>query len=324
MIWMFSALVQHPEQFVPRTINELWRALYLVPVVYFFYEYTIDYISRKRIIRSFFLLIFQLFLFSTGMYIWRSLGIALHIHTVYKIYESREHAVSDLFGNSVFAIVFFGIIRHAYNYQKLKQAAQQLRIEKQQAELNYLKSQTNPHFLFNTLNNIYSLSRDKSDLAPESILRLSKILRFMLYETSGKYISLEQELKIIGDYIALEKLRYDETLKVSFNYSVDNIQQPIPPLLLIPLVENAFKHGVSETRNQPFIDIFLIVEDKILQFFVKNSAEVSTPEGNVKENIGLSNLRRQLELLYSEYHLTVEQSDSVFTAKLKINLNSHV
>ena len=107
MIWMFSALVQHPEQFVSRTINELWRALYLVPVVYFFYEYTIDYISRKRIIRSFFLLVFQLFLFSTGMYIWRSLGIALHIHTVYKIYESREHAVSDLFGNSVFAIVFF-------------------------------------------------------------------------------------------------------------------------------------------------------------------------------------------------------------------------
>ena len=89
-------------------------------------------------------------------------------------------------------------------------------------------------------------------------------------------------------------------------------------------MENAFKHGVSETRNQPFIDIFLIVEDKILQFFVKNSAEVLTPEGNVKENIGLSNLRRQLELLYSEYHLTVEQSDSVFTAKLKINLNSHV
>ncbi len=87
------------------------------------------------------------------------------------------------------SVFFFGIIRHIYNYIKLKQAAQQLRIEKQAAELNYLRSQTNPHFLFNTLNNIYSLARDKSDLAPESILRLSKILRFMLYETGGDLYS---------------------------------------------------------------------------------------------------------------------------------------
>lgn len=125
--------------------------------------------------------------------------------------------------------------------------------------MNYLKSQTNPHFLFNTLNNIYSLARDKSDLAPESILRLSKILRFMLYETGGDYICIDQEIKIISDYIALEKLRYDDSLRVSFQQAVD-LKQPLPPLLLIPLVENAFKHGVSETIHQPFVEIHLFRE----------------------------------------------------------------
>lgn len=216
------------------------------------------------------------------------------------------------------------MIRHIYRYTKLKQDAQQLRIEKQQAELNYLKSQTNPHFLFNTLNNIYSLARDKSDLAPESILRLSKILRFMLYETNGPYIAIEQELKIITDYIALEKLRYDDSLAIHFNNDIEDMKQALPPLLLIPLVENAFKHGVSETRNQPFVDIHLSVNKRLLMFKVRNSTEESPAEGKVKENIGLSNLRRQLEFLFTDYNLSLHHGDSVFTATLKINLASHV
>ena len=223
-----------------------------------------------------------------------------------------------------FALLIFGITRHVYNHIKLKQAAQQLRIEKQEAELNYLKSQTNPHFLFNTLNNIYSLARDKSDLAPESVLRLSKILRYMLYETSGDYIAIEQEIKIISDYIALEKLRYDDSLIINFNYDVEDMKQALPPLLLIPLVENAFKHGVSETRNKPFVDIHLSVKNRYLTFIVKNSFEGFKDEHEVKENIGLSNLRRQLELLYTDFDLSIKPEDSVFIATLKINIASHV
>ena len=252
------------------------------------------------------------------------LGTLLHIYTDFIHYSSCSHGVADQFGASIFAIFFFGITRHIYNYVKLKQAAQQLRIEKQEAELNYLKSQTNPHFLFNTLNNIYSLARDKSDLAPESVLRLSKILRFMLYETGGEYIAIEEELKIISDYIALEKLRYDESLHINFNYDIEDMKQAIPPLLLIPLVENAFKHGASETRTQPFVDIHLSVKNRQLALFVKNSSDGFTGEEKVKENIGLSNLRRQLELLFTDYNLSVEQSEGVFTATLKINLASHV
>ena len=146
----------------------------------------------------------------------------------------------------------------------------------------------------------------------------------MLYETGGAYIAIEQELKILNDYIALEKLRYDESLRVNFNYDVEDMKQALPPLLLMPLVENAFKHGVSETRGQPFVDIHLSVKQRQLTFIVKNSAEAFSEQANVKENIGLSNLRRQLELLYHDFNLSVQQGQSVFTATLKINLASHV
>jgi LytS/YehU family sensor histidine kinase len=146
----------------------------------------------------------------------------------------------------------------------------------------------------------------------------------MLYEAGGEYIAIEQELKIISDYIALESLRCDESLHVNFNYDIEDMKQALPPLLLIPLVENAFKHGVSETRHHPFVDIHLSVNKRQLAFVVKNSAEAFAGEGSVKENIGLSNLRRQLQLLYTDYNLAIHQADSVFTATLKINLSSHV
>ena len=146
----------------------------------------------------------------------------------------------------------------------------------------------------------------------------------MLYDTGGAYIAIEQELKIISDYIALEKLRYDESLRINFNYDVEDLKQAIPPLLLIPLVENAFKHGASETRGQPYVDIHLSIKNRQVVFVVKNSAETFAENKMVKENIGLSNLRRQLELLYKDFNLSVMQGEFEFTATLKINLASHV
>ena len=113
-------------------------------------------------------------------------------------------------------------------------------------------------------------------------------------------------------------------MRVNFNHDIEDMKQAIPPLLLIPLVENAFKHGVSETRDQPFVDIYLSVNNRHLTFVVKNSSEEFSAERNVKESIGLTNLRRQLELLYTDYDLSVKQNGSVFMATLKINLASHV
>ncbi len=316
--------------FLQVLLNNCWRTVYIIVVNFVFFEYVLAFIFRKRrwLVYNIFLGMVLLFVFmiiwSYGLYTWRSLGVELNIYTpLGEAGELKKLLVSQM-AFSAGSIFFFTIIRHTYKYIKLQRAEQQLRIEKQAAELNYLRAQTNPHFLFNTLNNIYSLARDKSDLAPESILRLSKILRFMLYETSGAFIAIDQELKIINDYIALEKLRYDESLRIYFNHDIEDMKQSLPPLLLIPLVENAFKHGVSETRDQPFVDIHLSVNKRQLTFVVKNSAEQLAVEGGAKENIGLSNLRRQLELLYTDYNLSVQQGESVFTATLKINLASHV
>lgn len=330
LLGIFATWHTYPGRFFPVVFNNAWGVVYIIVLNFILFEYSIPFVLKKRKVIIYNILLGILFLwihlmfYSYGSYAWRLLGIQLHIYTSLIEFASVNQVLQNQMGYSVGSVFFFGIIRHIYNYTKLKQSQQQLRIEKQVAELNYLKSQTNPHFLFNTLNNIYSLSRDKSDLAPESILRLSKILRFMLYETGGDYISIEQELRIISDYIDLEKLRYDDSLRINFNRDIEDMKQALPPLLLIPLVENAFKHGVSETRGRPFVDIHLSVNKRQLAFVVKNSSEALSSETGIKENIGLSNLRRQLELLYKDYNLAVQQGDSIFTATLKINLASHV
>ncbi|MES2893083.1 MAG: histidine kinase [Bacteroidota bacterium] len=323
---LFGDFMRHPETFAKRAWNNVWLLSYLTVLNFILFEYTLPYIkiSFSRILAGIFLLWIHLMLYAFGLYGWRALGINLHLYFPLIFHSSTMKGVETHVQYSIASVFFYGVVKHFYDHRQLSLSAQQLRLEKKEAELNYLKAQTNPHFLFNTLNNIYSLAREKSDLAPESIMRLSKILRFMLYETSGSFIAIEEELKIMSDYIALEKLRYDESLHVNFNYDLEDPKQSLPPLLLIPLVENAFKHGVSETRSRPFVDIHLLVKKKQLRFVVKNSTDLSASSDHIRENIGLSNLRRQLELLYTDFKLTVHQESEQFTATLNINLSSHV
>jgi two-component system LytT family sensor kinase len=349
LTWLVLAIgntaLNTPEIFVRQAVNETWRVIYLVSVMYLFFEYSLPSIRRKgRMLSSsigigVLLISFQLVLLSFGLYAWKTLGLALDIYTSYRhvtIYPATAYniMIEDVLYQAqggISAILFFGIAKLMYDNVKLKQAAQQLRLEKQEAELSFLKSQTNPHFLFNTLNNIYSLSRDKSDLAPESILRLSKILRYMLYETSGKFARIDQEVETLSDYIALEKLRYDYAVRIAFKHEIADVGQPLPPLLLITLVENAFKHGVAEASQHPFVDIDLAVDQQQLIFTVSNSVEASLgdkqqPDGQteIKESIGLANLRRQLELLYSDFTLSFQHKGNKFIASLRINLDSYV
>ena len=310
-----------PADFLKYAVNECWRMIYILPFNWLIYEWIWPRLSFKHIIRSLSWSMAIALITIFGLYTWRYLGIAAGIYTSFMTNKSISHILADQLGSTVGSLFFFGIVRHIYLHIMLKQTAQQLRIEKQAAELNYLKAQTNPHFLFNTLNNIYSLSRDKSDLAPESILRLSKILRYMLYETGGDFIAIADEIKIITDYLALEKLRYDDSLNIRFTQDIENMQQSLPPLLLVPLVENAFKHGVSETRHLPFVHIHLSVGKRQLALVVKNSSPAITEN---RENIGLSNLRRQLELQYTDFTLEHHREPGSYTASLTINLSSHV
>ena len=322
--WVLHDFIDQSDHFGSRMINNAWLAAYLTVINYILFEYTVPFFKFNwRLILAPIFFIAHFLCYSLGLYAWRFIGIKLNIYTEIRVHPSIEEGTTYHLPYALMSVIFFGLVKLIYDYVKLKQSAQQLTIQKQEAELNYLKSQTNPHFLFNTLNNIYSLAREKSDLAAESVMRLSKILRFMLYEASGEFISIEQELKILNDYIELEKLRYDDSLRINFNHNVEDVKQSIPPLLLMPLVENAFKHGVSETRTDPFIDIHLSVNNRLLSFVIKNSATNAEGDG-VVENIGLRNLRRQLELLYGEYELTTKFEENTFKASLKVNLASHV
>ncbi len=199
-----------------------------------------------------------------------------------------------------------------------KEAA--LKLEKREAELNFLKARTNSHFLFNSLNNLYGLVRRNDPGAADSILKLSNIVRYILQECDTDTIPIENEIKVIQDYLDLENLRYDERLRVNVDLQVEDQQTKIPPLTLLPFVENAFKHGVSETRTDPFVDIRLLQTNGTLHFVVKNSwdHEVSAGEGG----LGLKNVKRQLELIYgAQYELTITPADRIFTVELILNQN---
>lgn len=194
--------------------------------------------------------------------------------------------------------------------------------DKLETELKFLRNQTNPHFLFNTLNNIYALARKKSDDTADVVMKLSKLLRFMLYETKNEQIRISDEIKILDDYIELEKLRYNDRLTISFIREIDNENEQIAPLLLIPFVENAFKHGASESRFESFINLEMTLQNGILEFNIENTKEQNGKKLN-DENIGLTNVRRQLELLYKEHEVSIICEAAVFKVFLKVNLREY-
>lgn len=194
--------------------------------------------------------------------------------------------------------------------------------EKLETELKFLRNQTNPHFLFNTLNNIYVLARKKADETADVVMKLSKLLRFMLYESKNDQIKISDEIKMLDEYIELEKIRYNERLTISFLREIDNENEQIAPLLLIPFVENAFKHGASESRFESSIHLYMKLQNGKLDFYIENTKEQNEKK-NGDENIGLTNVKRQLELLYKNHEVTVENEASLFKVSLKINLRSY-
>jgi LytS/YehU family sensor histidine kinase len=194
-----------------------------------------------------------------------------------------------------------------------------LQKEKTEAELKYLKAQINPHFLFNTLNNIYSLARKGSDQTAESILRLSKMMRFVLYDAANPRILLRDELTLIQDYIKLEELRYTSRLEVKYSENVDDPGQKIAPLLLMHFVENAFKHGVSESRAESYVNVNIELTQKVLRATIVNSKP-----GEVKRNgtaIGMENVKKQLIILYPQHRLDVRDEPQKHSVQLTIPFN---
>lgn len=217
-------------------------------------------------------------------------------------------------------------IKSVRNQLTAKEREKNLVKEKLETELKFLRNQVNPHFLFNTLNNIYALTRKKSDKAPEVVMKLSELLSFMLYESGKDWITMAEEIKILEDYIELERIRYNERLSIEFRKDIDNPLQPVAPLLLLPLVENAFKHGVSETRFDSFVHIDMQLKNAQFHFQIENTV-AAIKLANGSHHIGLNNIRRQLELMYKDHQFVVKpnlkSNQNTFCVEMKINLNSY-
>ena len=200
--------------------------------------------------------------------------------------------------------------------QKVLEAAQRKQVE---TELHFLKSQVNPHFLFNTLNNLYGLSLKKADTTPDAILRLSSILRYMLYESDAERVSFEKEKEIMQAYINLELLRLPANDDFRFVIESDR-EYMVPPLLWLPVLENVFKHATRVITDKYFIAYSATIKDGVLTIHTRNNYK---PNGNsaTEGGIGLSNLRKRLELLYPARHSIAAMPDGdAFVVELKVNL----
>ncbi len=196
-----------------------------------------------------------------------------------------------------------------------------------EAELNFLKGQLHPHFLFNTLNNLYALTLKQSPQSPGVVMGLAEILRYMLYEANTEIVQLERDISILKSYIELEKIRYEERLDINFSINGLGPDFKIAPLLILPLVENAFKHGASEQIGQAWINMDLRVKSNALKFKISNSK----PETSVQDDrphhvsIGLANVRKRLEILYPGAHnLKIMDEEDVFAVILEIDLDKRL
>ena len=201
---------------------------------------------------------------------------------------------------------------------KTERNKERIETEKLNTELSFLKSQVNPHFFFNTLNNIYSLAIVQSEQTAPAVLKLSSIMRYILTETQNDFVPLENEISFLKNYIDLQLVRLTDKVKVTFNADIQNPQIQIAPLLFIPFVENAFKYGIS-TKENSAINIELTQKGKEVVLFVSNNIVHTDATIHETTGIGINNVKRRLELLYpSKFDLHVSDDGKLFTVNLSI------
>lgn len=237
--------------------------------------------------------------------------------------------IIDQFSSLPIVLGFALMIKHGKRWWQKQKETEQLSKEKTKAELQLLKAQVHPHFLFNTLNNIYFFTLTNSAQAPVMIKKLSGLLNYILHECDRPLVPLEKEIKMIQDYMALEKIRYAEQMQMTIDINGRPDEKMIAPLLLIPFVENSFKHGASKMITQPWVKLAIHIENNWLRFTVMNS-KPSTNEFPLSKallpvgqgNIGLKNVTKRLQLLYPGTHelSIVSESDS-YSVYLSLQLH---
>lgn len=266
--------------------------------------------------------------FLIGIFLAGLLNRTISFFVIYPIYY--PHAIIYGFWRvkiffEIASIVYISsiasVIKLLQYWYKNEQSREQLAQQKLAAELKLLKSQIHPHFLFNTLNNLYALTLENAKTAPEVVLKLSALLDYMLYECNVPLVDLDKELNYIKNYIALEKLRYGSRLDLSFEISGDLQNKLIAPLLLIPFIENSFKHGASQAAKKPWVNLHIWVNHQQLHLQLENSLPINVKDKtDYTKGIGLKNVERRLELLYkNKYELTIREEGS-YLINLKLDL----
>ncbi len=228
---------------------------------------------------------------------------------------------------AVVPVLFVTAISTGYGFISLllqqEKTRQQEHEERLKSELSFLRSQISPHFIFNVLNSIVYLIRSKSSQAESVTIKLSELMRYLLYESGDAQVSLSKEVEYLKNYVELQKIRFEEDVQIRMNVEGSPSSQLIEPMLMIPFVENAFKHGVG-LIVQPIIDIQLIIEEKLLTFSVKNkTGDNASEDRDNASGIGLRNVQRRLELLYPNKHeLNIGRNEEWFEVKMSIELHA--
>lgn len=220
----------------------------------------------------------------------------------------------------IFIIAASTVIKTLTEYHSNEQNKLITESNRTASELNYLRKQTNPHFLFNALNSIYSLAYKKSDLVPDAIVTLSEMMRYMLYETDNQTVFLEKEINYIKNYIDLQKLRLNNIENIYINIHGETREKYIEPLLLISFVENAFKYG-TDYKGAAYVKIKIIIENNNLDFWIENKIQDYTKDPD-NSGIGMNNIENRLNLLYPNTHqLTILETEGTYSAHLKLKLD---
>ena len=301
-------------------VNEFINILFYAILVYFNLNYLIpNYLTKKKFLTYILLLmvaalivtplkvIFLYFRFAEVPTLQQSLIGNLNIYFILTFFIGG--------GSTVLKIIteWFRQLRHQ----------QELETQTMQSELRFLKSQINPHFLFNTLNNLYALTLKKSDKAPDIVIKLSEMMRYMLYECNEKQVPLQKEVNYLRNYLDLERLRQSDHIKIEFNVAGIIGDQQVAPLLFIPFLENSFKHGLNTQLKDGFVKIQLNANEEMIDFYIENSKgqAILAPANRPSGGIGLVNVRRRLELLYPDhYTLEVSNKPNSFAVHLTVEL----
>lgn len=252
-----------------------------------------------------------------------SLALSFHETVLFRTGMNKPLTFRQYYLSAVFTSLMFmfmsAALRFGLDWFKNDRVRRELENEKLTAELAFLKSQINPHFLFNSLNNIYSLAYQKSEHTPEAVLKLSEIMRYMLYESNDRLVEMDKEIGYLRNYIDLQKIRFGNRAFVEMEVKGDTENQLIAPMILIAFVENAFKHGLALDTPKP-IGIQMKMAGEELHFCVKNIK--STHNKDKTGGIGLVNVRRRLDLLYpGRYKLDVEEDLETYSVNLTLHLN---